>query len=577
MFRCYILHELCSRHIPRKESFTVILQYPAEVGGQPNGACQLLRFQVANGDGDANGADEIICESSPSATLPTAWANLLITPPSGENIYYITDGIAPFVASVNPALVHILEVSSPQQSRWKSFANGLVAGLVEERYMPLASLVEMEHLMPYVGSSLSLSEIHARYRILGGSVRGVLVKANKEAEELVQQALSHATSLDAILSSSTMSGELQGSGLAHIPSTLIHFRVIEEPEPRGPLVDESGEVITADSPIAPAVAQPFSRYEAVFASNHIRGLIRHKFRLQFVSTLGELVRTADLPYTSVLQGNLYEEFVHQRIQAPEPNSCEVRSLEAGGSLVAPIELCAYPCVEFDDTLDLAAMKLQEDRYYKPISRSFGAVDFVLGRNIVGNMTLNLRHGISITALLRVVRAMSFKLVQDEEGKRPVLRFFWLLPNRNLFKRMKKQPLSHGGRVISSLAMSQAASPASSSSHLSSGQTLLKELNDLVELQQFAVHLSPAADQTEEETTVMEITEDTQQGEEEAQPMEDDAAPETVEGTAGTGSGSNQGAPLTRKRKVKSTEGVSAPVKRGVSRGGRGGGRGGTAL
>lgn len=542
MFRCYILHELCSCHIKRKESFSVILQYPAEGGGQPNGACELLGFKA----GVHGEADEIICESSPSATLPTAWADLLISPPVGAHIYYITDGIAPFVRSVDPSRVHILEVSSPQQRRWKSFAEGLAAALVEQLYMPLVSLLEMKHLRDHIGI-LTEVEVVDRYKHLGGSVRGVIVRGRVPAEDLVSSALTHAGSLDAVLSSSTMSGELEGSGVAHIPSTLVHFRVVEEEEAGGPLVNEAGDELPPSA--APRVADPFTRFEAVFASNYIRSQIRLKFHSRFTAMLGEMVRTADLPFTSVLQGNLYEEFVHERMQAKRTNPCAARCLEpaTAGAASSSYNLSSMPCLEFDDASDLAALTLTANTYYKPISRSFGAVDFVLGLDTVGNMTLNLRHGISITALLRVVRAMGFVPV-DADGAAPVLSFFWLLPSRSLFKRMKKQPLSYAGRVISAIpSAASSAVPA-----LTAGQQKLRELQQLVRVQQFAVYLPPEEYETEE------TVESGEEGEQEETVM--DLQEESGETAAAALTSTGR-----RKRKVQSaaaTSGASASKRRG---------------
>jgi len=518
MFRCYILYQLCQEHIPRKESFSVLLQYPAEVHAQPNGACELLRFKAGLSPADAVAcpdpevsANAITCERSPSATLPTAWSDLLISPPEGEHIYYITDGMSPFASSVDPSKVHILEVSSPQQSRWKAFKEGLVAAYVKERYMPLVSLAEMLQLHEHVGQ-LSAAEVVARYKQLGGSIRSVIVRAGELPEQIINKALAHAGSLDAVISSSTMSGELEGAGLAHIPSTLVHFRVIEEEEAGGPLVNEAGDVIP--SVASPPIAAPFTRYEAVFASNYVRSKIRHKFHSRFMALLGEMVRTADLPYTSVLQGNLYEEFVHERVQHATPNPCPMRSLEPASGAVSSaasvriIDLSSRPCVEFDDTEDLSALELKASHYYKPISKSFGAVDFVLGLDTVGNMTLNLRQGISITALLRVVHAMGFQPVKEGESA-PVLRFFWLLPSRNLFKRIKKQPLSYGGRVIPPLDSSSAAASSSypSSSQtaptLTTGQRKLMELEKLVQLHQFAVYMPPQQEDEKEEAAAAE--------------------------------------------------------------------------
>ena len=474
MFRCYLLYRLCQKHvqIAAPSAFAVVLQTPPDVLGGTAGFCELLRFRHAA----ASAAPLVVCERSPSHKLPSAWKELLREPPANESIYYVADGLSPDVLDLDVTKVHVLEVSSPQEARWKPFKTGLAAGVVEERFMPLVALREMQHMRVHVGS-LTPAEVMARYQKLGGSVRGVLVRWRESADAIVKQALSHAKSLDAVLSSSTMSGELEGSGLAHVPSTLIHFRVSEEEQVSSSLVTIDGVEV---APL-PSISPPFCAYEPVFASNFVRKEIVLKFNSKFVSLLGEMVRTPNMPFTSVLRGNLFEEFVHQRVQAAQTNACPVRRLDCGAAAAAAaqpdIDLSSLPCVEFDDLSELTALQLQDGHYYKPISKSFGAVDFVLGTHEVGNMTLNLHHGLSLTALLRVVRAMGFQPVQDG-GEVPILRFLWLLPTRALFSRMHAQPLSYCGRVVSASAGD------------ATGRLLVAELASFVQLQQFAVLMEP---------------------------------------------------------------------------------------
>jgi hypothetical protein len=474
MFRCYVLYRLCAAHAHgvNKQAFTVILQTAPDESGAGAGSAMLLRWSI---DG------RIESEVSPSLKLPTLWRQLLEEPPANELMYYLADGLSPDVSMLDPAKVRVMEVSSPMERRWKAFAaSGLAAGVVDTRYMPLVTLYEMQHMRKHVrligGDELTEDEVRERYRQLGGTVRGVLVRSEVTPDDIINTALAHATSLDAVMASSTVSGEMEGSGIAHIPSTLVHFRVEEEECVRSSYGAAKPSLKTAP---------PFSVYEPVFASNHIRRRIVTKFHSRFVSILGEMVRTADLPHTSVLQGNLYEEFVHQRIQQSQANVCAFRGLDSTDT--GTIDLCGQEFVEFDDVAELSSLTLQPGCYYKPISRSFGAVDFVLGPDTVGNMTLNLRHGISITALLRVVRAMGFK--PAAEGKDvPVLNFYWLMPSRNLFTRAVNQPLLFGGRVIPPVEPSSA-----SSTSLTAGQQALVELQRLVRLQQFSVCMLPSAE------------------------------------------------------------------------------------
>lgn len=290
MFRCYILHQLCAHHIPLKESFTIILQTRIS---EVEGYCQWMQFRE-------NG--RIRSETSPDERLPHAWADMLMTPtPSCGPIYYLTDGIPPVTSSLDPARVHILEVSSdsPHRRRWNSFEDGLTAGWVHERYMPLASLDEIEHMRPYLRPSLSIDEVRERYRILGGSIRNVLVKTHKSPDAILARDLAYATTLDTLLagslSDSTISGDMQAClGMPLIPSTIIHHRVIEESEEAetqtvvpNRIVDDNGDayvVPVTPSPSPFAGPHPFSRFEPIFASPHIRYEIRKRLRAhcQFV-------------------------------------------------------------------------------------------------------------------------------------------------------------------------------------------------------------------------------------------------------------------------------------------------------
>jgi hypothetical protein len=556
IFRFYLLYRLCELHVSKSEAFTVVLQSsPDDTGLQRSSGSSVLLRYAADGS--------LTSEHSPSATLPTAWKVLLTVP--NDVAYYITDGMPPDVSFMDPKKVHIIEVSSPLEKRWKLFTSGLAAGVVDVRYMPLVPLAEMQHMREHVGL-IDAAEVRSRYEQLGGSVRGVLVRARVPAESIIDTALTHATSLGAVLASSTTSGELEGSGIAHIPSTLVHFRVSEEAEAVGPLADAEGTIQPS-----PRVVASFGRYEAIFASNFIRRQILLKFHSRFVALLGEMVRTADLPYTSVLQGNLYEEFVHERMQAAVPNPCELRNLESGvvaaasvSSSSATVDLSGFPCTEFDDAPELAGIALEDGRYYKPISRSFGAVDFVFGRDTVGNMTLNLRHGISITALLRVVRAMGFTPVQNQAVP-PVLRFFWLLPTRSLFLRMSKQPLSYAGHVIPT-----AATASASSGTAGAAQQKQQELEQLVRLQQFAVYLPPS-DPTQAAARVGAEGESQQ-----SSVARESSGVMELEGGQGD-AGSSIAARGLRKRKAEpSGEEAGGTAAGGTSKrgGGRGGGGGG---
>ena len=505
-----MLYRLCGTLIPKAQPFRILLQSAADEGGAGAGSCLLLGY-----DGPAAAA---VAERSPSLRLPTQWKQLLTEPPSGTALFYITDGLSPDVSEVNPTRVRILQVSSPLQRRWKAFKNGLAAGIVDERLMPLVPLAEMLHMAEHVGG-IDAAQVRHRYAMLGGSVRSVLVKAGQTAESIIAAALAHAATLDAVLASATTSGELEG------PATLVHLTVREEETAAVALVDSAGNVLPAD-----AVAAPFSQYDAVFASNYVRQRIATKFQSRFVALLGEMVRTADLPSTSVLQGNLYEEFVHRRIQQASNNLCPLRSLDSGAAAapaIPPVNLSGRPCVEFDDIPELSALQLTPGNYYKPISRSFGAVDFVLAPDIVGNMTLNLRHGISLSALLRVVKAMGFQPT-PHGVQPPQLSFYWLLPTRALYDRMRPQPLAFKGRVVSDSADGQASDE---------GQQQLLLLKQFVQLRQYVVLFAPPVLVSEEAMA-----------EDDEQEVED-----------GAGYSSSR---VTRKRPRAGRHGAKGPAKRG---------------
>ena len=214
-----MVYRLCCQHLAKKQAFTVILQTAPDEGGAGAGSAMLLRCFA---DGRSESA------RSPSYKLPTVWKQLLVAPPAGEAMYYITDGLSPDVSELDPTKVCVMEVSSPLEKRWKAFVSGLAAQLVEVRYMPLVPLVEMQYMSAHVGTGLTAAAVRARYQKLGGTVRGVLVRSHTTADSIIESALVHATSLEAVLASSTTSGELEGSGIAHIPSTLVHFQVDEE-------------------------------------------------------------------------------------------------------------------------------------------------------------------------------------------------------------------------------------------------------------------------------------------------------------------------------------------------------------
>ena len=373
--------------------------------------------------------------------------------------------------SLDPRRVHVLEVSSPQEARWKPFMKSDFARYVHMRYMPMVSLAEMHSLRKILQPSSTDAGMIARYKVLGGTVRGALILTT-DAKELVENALRNTPSLDAI-KSVTMGGELDSSGIATIPSTLVHFRVWEETEE-----DELDPTASSHVP-----TKPFTHYEPIFASNYVRKQIRTRFQRDFVQDLQALVDISELPSVNSLTGSLYESRAHEVMEGSEQRSSKIRSLQGKGDLSA-LNLYGMLCHEFDDLSEL------QPGYNRPLSKSLGAVDFVIQsdkpqRCFVGNMTLNLRHGISIKRLLEVVLAMGFKPVRSP----PELKFLWLLPNLKLYHAMAKQNFTYGGLVVSD----PSNTPSSSRTQLTPGEQLRLRLQRLVNLHQCAVYMPPSVD------------------------------------------------------------------------------------
>ena len=494
MFRCLVLFCLCQDHVASNKAFVIILQEEQY--------CRLLRFTPAPASsssfssasaipvgGSLRGSPVLMTQRCASSRLPGEWDRLL-QDPKEECVYYIADGVVPQTSQLDSAKVHVLEVSSPQEKRWKSFVKeSSTKEVVKKRYMPLVSLLEMQHMSERVGSLTSVAEVSARYSRLGGSARNVL-QSSESAALIVENAILNAGSLDPVLGS-TMEGP--AAGLAHIPSTLVHFRVIEEEELKDSLVTPSGELV---QPSPTATASPFSQYEPIFASNYIRARIAFYYKSKFVSILSEMVQSSQLPSTSTLQGLLYEEWVHKEFAEGGSLQHEIRELTSSSasspaaSRTNTFNVTRY--TEFDglQALNQYVFVKGSGHYYKPISRSFGAVDFIFEAD-VGNMTLNVSHGISLEALLNVVKAMKF---EPKILAPPVLRFLWFVPQRGVFQRFGKQSLTYKGHV-----MANCTAPA--------GKEMWKDLNSRVKLQQYVVLMVPGerARAKKEQSAIAQIT------------------------------------------------------------------------
>ncbi|MDO9333800.1 MAG: hypothetical protein Q7T57_04685 [Dehalococcoidales bacterium] len=143
---------------------------------------------------------------------------------------------------------------------------------------------------------------------------------------------------------------------------------------------------------------------------------------------------------------MYEDYVNSRIVDAASNLCKKRALVSAPSLVeTSFNFSGKALVEFDDLRELQG-KLAVNTSFHPINQGFGAVDFItLG--VVGNMTLNIRHGISLSKLEKVA---DFLIAEQADGAAvPMpLEFWWVVPSRKQYEKLKNQSLMLKGRVAS---------------------------------------------------------------------------------------------------------------------------------
>jgi hypothetical protein len=155
---------------------------------------------------------------------------------------------------------------------------------------------------------------------------------------------------------------------------------------------------------------------------------------------------------------MYEEHAHRALCSDQSNACPIRELKhnptkknsisklLGRIVEKKVKLSHMRLFEFDSLDDVhASAELQVGRYCKPISASFGAIDCIIGIDAVGNMTLRLHDGISLTALLQLVIAMGFDPL-DAGVQKPILSLYWMLPTRALYDAMRVQPYTVSGVI-----------------------------------------------------------------------------------------------------------------------------------
>jgi hypothetical protein len=376
-------------------------------------------------------ADANISSAVRQASRADYFDEILIHP-AGVPVYYLVDGMPPELSDSFPKEVHVLEVSSPKPDRWKEFEKEETAN-VRTYFMPLLSLTELLSMKAI--SSYTSAQIRERYHLLGGSTRSVLCSA-KAAPSIIDDAFLTSAGLDGIIESND--GVLQAS--IDVSSTLIHLSVNEESD--AVLVEDPSESAAA---VDPEPAAPYTKYEPVFASRYVRHQITSRRNQKFVTVLRQLVSSStSIMYTSVLQGRMFEDYVNSRIVSEDANLCMKRSLSAP-HLETEFDFSRRALVEFD-SLDELRGRLAEGTSCHPINQGFGAVDFI-ARGVVGNMTLNVRHGISLSKLEKVV---DFLIAQQPAGAAvPMpLEFWWVVPSRVQYEKLHAQPLRLGGRVAS---------------------------------------------------------------------------------------------------------------------------------
>lgn len=408
MFRIYVLWRIAQMHAGASQSFHVVWQ---KVGLR----VLYLMYDATAGIAAAEKSYEI-----------QSFDRVLLHPPADHTVYYILDGMSPKLLRSLPKEVHVLQVSSPHPSTWKEFRKQQTANLVT-RFMPLVSLAELISMKKM--SNYSTDEIRERYRLLGGSTRNVL-RSHNSARAIIKEAFMASDGLDGIIGLGH--SVLQAS--VDVSSALIHLSVNEE---------EDLYMFEDMSAICMESVAPYSKPKPVFASRYVRHQVTLRREKLFVTVLRELMSSTSMMYTSPMQGPLYEDYVNSRIVRAAPNMCKKKDLTSASTVETQFSFSGQTVVEFDDLAELHG-KLAVNTTYHPMNQGFGAVNFV-AMGVVGNMSLNIRHGISLTKLEKVADFLIGEQAPGAVAPMP-LEFWWVVPSRKQYDKFTNQPLMFEGKV-----------------------------------------------------------------------------------------------------------------------------------
>jgi len=348
--------------------------------------------------------DAFMIHASPHSVVVTRSARDVILWPRGvTERYSFADGCNPMDTEAAAAL----EVSSPQLPRYQYFQK--LPG-VQTVYMPGFSLSELFLVQKVRFPSLSVDVVRERYRILGGSAQLVLEHTESDPCSLIQDAFGR-TPIDSLMRG------IESNDIT-VSHRLLHFDV-----------ETDG-------------AYPFRMRKPTFGSVFIRQEVAKQLKTShrhYVSWLCDsLCDSSQMSnHLSKLRGRLFEDWVVQRF-------CEggrFRWRLARASSDEPELYLFEPSTQLCEVDSAEEIALAPDHAVsRPMSPSFGGIDFIRQGRDLFNVTCDIPHGLSLSALTNVAALM-------RRGQQP-LRFFWVVP-RGLYTRMKAPQRFHdsNGHVV----------------------------------------------------------------------------------------------------------------------------------
>lgn len=324
----------------------------------------------------------------------------LVNRDSSSTVYYIADNTVPMHLSRFGTHVKILEVSSPEPSRWHQFHKACA----ELRIMPLDSYSEILGIASAVNSSYTHDQILERFKHLGGSARNVL--KTDSVTSLINNAMNSYKSKGG----NFLRLELDAS------SILIHM-VVDEYS-----VGDNG------------VVAPYSMYNHNFASRTVLQAIGKQFITQSEHQLHELLNHCDVSSVSTTLGSRYEDYL---LQCFSPLHSQIYRMKELTSNSIPFDktISLTQCKEFVLLSEVPiSFNMDSTTIYAPISKTFGAVD-MLTKDFVANITLNLRHGIALRPLEKLLQSL---YPQTPSQTPQTVNFYWIVPTMRIFDKMTAQ-------------------------------------------------------------------------------------------------------------------------------------------